>query len=163
MCLHIALFVHPKSQTPYMNKPEAAFFSAQIHPLILPCRSPCFGSCCAQIPPPSQSMSTSLQTCHHFYNLLCQQNCKQAAWPVWITKQFSSELEAARQLRAQQTLLMTTTNVSCFMECHSLIPHYFCVSRKKYQDSTLYFHVHNQKTFDSHISQMLWEWELAGV
>lgn len=49
---------------------------------------PCFGSCCAKIPLPRQSVSTSLQTCHHSYNLLCQQNCKQAARPVWITKQF---------------------------------------------------------------------------
>lgn len=87
-CEHIALFLHPISQTPNMKTPDAAFSSAQIHPLILPCRSPCFGSCCAKIPLPRQSVSTSLQTCHHSYNLLCQQNCKQAAWPVWITKQF---------------------------------------------------------------------------
>lgn len=122
-CMHSALFVHPRSQTPHMSKPDVTFSSAQIHPLILPCTSPCFGSCCAQIPLPRQSMSTSLQTCHCSHNLLYQQNCKQAAWPVWITKQFSSELEAAQQLRAQQILSLTTTSVSCFMECHGLIPY----------------------------------------
>lgn len=148
--MHIASFVPPISQTPHMNKPDVAFSSAQIHPLILPCRTPCFGSCCAQIPLPRQSMSTSLQTCPCSSNLLSQQNCKQAAWPGWITKQFSSELKAAQQLRAQQILSLSVILWSATGLFHTN----FCVSKKKYKDSTLYFHVHNQKALDSHTSHV---------